>query len=287
MNAPYGPFKYSPVTQRPPFRFKNGAKVAVWVIPNIEFFPLNAVIPRGGSSGKVPDVPGWGMRDYGNRIGVFRLLDLMSRYGIRGTVALNSDICHQHPQIIEACLAHKWDFMGHNETNVTRLNDVAAAEEEGIIRRTIDTIEKATGAKLKGWMGAGLQETWQTLDYLHKADIEYVADWCNDDQPFRMDLGGGRTLACVPYSFDINDKLVYEIITQPPEEFGAMIRRQFDVLYREGETQARVLPIALHPYLSGAAHRIPALESAFEYICRHDHVWLATGSEIAAFARDL
>jgi peptidoglycan/xylan/chitin deacetylase (PgdA/CDA1 family) len=257
------------------------------VYPNIEFFPLNAVIPRAGASGKIPDVPGWGTRDYGNRIGVFRLIELLNRHGIRGTVALNSDICVHHPQIIEACLAHGWEIMGHNETNVTRLNDVPESEEEGLINRTIDAIEKATGARPKGWLGAGLQETWHTLQLLQQAGIEYVADWCNDDQPYFMHLNGSAKLACVPYSFEINDKMIYEVFTHTSDEFGDILRRQFDALYREGETQARVLPIALHPYLSGAAHRIDALDRALGYICGHDNVWLATGAEIATNARDL
>lgn len=287
MSSVYGPFRYSPVTAREPYRMKNGAKVAVCVFPNIEFFPLNMVIPRAGASGKIPDVPGWGMRDYGNRIGVFRLIELLNRYGIRGTVALNSDICTHHPQIVEACLAHKWELMGHNETNVTRLNEVPESEEDGIIVRTIEAIERATGERPKGWLGAGLQETWRTLPLLHKAGIEYVADWCNDDQPYNMSIGDGEKLACIPYSFELNDKMAYEAYTCTPDEFAGMLRRQFDVLYREGETQARVLPIALHPYLSGAAHRIDALDRALEYMCGHEKVWLATGSEIATFARDL
>lgn len=227
------------------------------------------------------------MRDYGNRVGVFRLIELLARFGIRGTAALNSHVCLHHPQIVEACLESNWELMGHNETNVTRLNDVAAADEEGIIRRTIETIEKTSGIRVKGWLGAGLQETWATPALLSKAGIRYVADWCNDDQPFTMDVGGGFSLACVPYSFEINDKLAYEISGQTPDEFASMIRRQFDVLYREGETQARVLPIALHPYLSGAAHRIDALARVLEYISGHEAVWLATGNEIAAYARDL
>lgn len=287
MPSEYGPFPYSPISRRPAYRFPNQARVAVLVVPNIEFFPLSADVPPVAGRGKIPDVPSWGVRDYGNRIGLFRLIEVMDRYGIRGTAALNSAICTHHPAIIEDCLVRNWEFIGHNETNSARLNELPAGEEGALIRRTVAAIELATGAPPKGWLGAGLQETWQTLDHLTDCGIEYVADWCNDDQPYQMRLAAGRKIACVPYSFETNDKAAYENQHLTPDEFGAMIQRQFDVFYREGETQVRVLTIALHPYISGVAHRIDMLDRVFGYICRHDDVWLATGSELAAVARDL
>ena len=108
----YGPFAYSPIIDRPKRRWPNGARVALWVIPNIEFFALDEQVPAAaGGGGKAPDVPAWAARDYGNRVGVFRLMDVMSRYGVRGTVALNSDLCAEHPRIIERCGDLGWDFI--------------------------------------------------------------------------------------------------------------------------------------------------------------------------------
>lgn len=286
MPAEYGPFPFSPISRRPAYRFPNKAKIAVWVIPNLEFFALSGNVPPVAGKGMTPDVPSWGIRDYGNRIGVFRIMEVMDRHGLRGTAALNSAICTHHPAIIEECLARKWEFMGHNETNTVRLNEVPANEEGELIRRTVAAIKTATGAAPKGWLGAGLQETWNTLGHLADNGIEYVADWCNDDQPYLMRVPAGR-MACVPYSFETNDKTAYETQHLTPDEFGALIQRQFDVLYREGETQARVLPIALHPYISGVPHRIDMLDRVLNYICSHDDVWLPTGSELAAVAREL
>lgn len=287
MPAEYGPFSYSPIVRRPPYRFPNQAKIAVWVIPNIEFFPLSGNVPPVAGKGITPDVPSWGVRDYGNRIGLFRLMEVMDRYGIRGTVALNSAICAHHPIVMEECLSRNWEFMGHNETNSVRLNEVPASEEGDLIRRTVAAITEATGSPPKGWLGAGLQETWQTLDHLADCGIDYVADWCNDDQPYLMRLATGRRMACVPYSFETNDKSGYEVQHLTADEFAALVQRQFDVLYRESATQARVLALALHPYISGVPHRIEALERIFSHICGRNDVWLATGSELAAVARDL
>ena len=284
----YGPFPYSPIIRRPKFAWPNGARVAVWIIPNIEFFALDEQIPAAaGGGGKVPDIPGWSVRDYGNRIGVFRIMDVMDRYKARGTVALNSELCAEHPEIIEECVKRDWELMGHNESNNRRLNAVPADEESNVIRRTVETIAKASGRKVRGWLSSGLNETWNSLDYFADAGLDYVADWANDDQPYVMTLDDGRKLMSVPYTFELNDKPAFEKAHRTADEFTDMIKRQFDVLWREGETQARVMAIALHPYITGFPHRIGALDKALEYICRHEGVWLTTGGEIAEAGRQV
>ena len=279
--ARYGPFPYSPITRRPPLKWPNGAHVALWVIPNIEFFALDEKVPAaaGGSGGKLPDVPSWAVRDYGNRVGVFRLMEVLERYGVRGTVALNSNLCAQHPEIIEEGQKLRWEWMGHNQTNTRRLNEVPE-DEPRIIHDALSEIARATGAKPVGWLGSGLQETWNTLDLLAENGVEYVCDWVNDDQPYVMSLDGGRRIVSVPYSHDINDKPAFEHMHLTAPEFQDMICRQFDTLYREGAESGRVMAIALHPYITGVPHRIGALDAALAYICRHEGVWRATGSEI-------
>ena len=282
----YGPFPYSPIIRRPEFSWPNGARIAVWIIPNIEFFALDEQIPAAaGGGGKAPDIPGWSVRDYGNRIGIFRMMEVMDRYKARGTVALNSELCAEHPVIIEECIKRNWELMGHNESNTRRLNAVPTEEESDVIRRTVETIAKASGRKVKGWLSSGLNETWNSLDYFADSGLDYVADWANDDQPYVMTLDDGRTLMSVPYTFELNDKPAFEKHNFTAEQFDTMIRRQFDVLWREGETQARVMAIALHPYITGFPHRIGALDSALNYICGHEGVWLATGCEIAEAGR--
>jgi allantoinase len=276
----YGPYPYSPIIHRPRLTWPNGAHIALWVIPNIEFFALDER-PGGSGGGKVPDVALFAERDYGNRVGVFRMMEVLDRYKIRGTAALNSDVCAQHPVIIEEGNKRNWEWMGHNETNTRRLNEAAPGEEPRIIKNVFSTIERATGAAPRGWLGSGLQETWDTLDLLAAEGFEYVCDWVNDDQPYTMTLDGGRQLISVPYTIDLNDKPAFDDRSRTAEEFQNMICRQFDVLYREGERSGRVMAIALHPYLIGMPHRIDAFDKAMEYVCRHDKVWLATGGEIA------
>ena len=147
--ARYGPFPYSPIVRRPPLKWPNGAQVALWVIPNIEFFSLDEKVPAaaGGSGAPIPDIPAWSARDYGNRVGVFRLMELLDRHGIRATVALNSELCAEHPAIIEEGNKLHWEWMGHCESNTRRLNAAAPGEEPRIIKNTLATIAQATGAQ--------------------------------------------------------------------------------------------------------------------------------------------
>jgi allantoinase len=283
--SPYGPFPYSPINRRPQFVLPGGARVALWVINNIEFFPLDRAMPgdaneRPKGAEGTPMVRHWAQRDYGNRVGVFRLMDLLARRGIRSTVALNSDVCDHHPEIIEDCLKLGWEFMGHNRTNVERLNEVPPEKERELIVHCLERIARATGRRPVGWLGSGLQETWNTLDHLAEAGCLYVADWVNDDQPYLMDIGG-RSLVSVPYSYETNDTAAIVRSRYTPLEFERMICDQFDVLWREGEQSARVMAICLHPYVTGQPHRVAALERALDHILAHDGVWKATGEEIA------
>jgi allantoinase len=283
----YGPFSYSPIIHRPPLRWPNGAHVALWVVPNIEFFALDEKVPpgSGGTGVPVPDVPTWSSRDYGNRVGVFRLMEVLDRYGIRATVALNSELCAEHPAIIEEGNKLRWEWMGHCESNTRRLNAAAPGEEPRVIKDSLATIERGVGARPRGWLGSGLQETWNTLDLLAAEGCDYVCDWTNDDQPYIMTLDGGKTLVSVPYSHEINDKPAFERFNRTADEFREMICRQFDVLYREGAQSGRVMAIAIHPYLTGVPHRIDAFAQALAYITQHERVWKATGAEIAAHYR--
>jgi peptidoglycan/xylan/chitin deacetylase (PgdA/CDA1 family) len=285
--AIYGPYPYLPITERKPFAWPDKARLALWVIPNIEFFHLDDPMPGvnnerlSGSQVKTPNVRNWALRDYGNRVGIWRFFDVLSRHRIRATVALNSDICVYHPQIIKRAVELEWDFMGHCQTNARRLNELPLEQEKQAIHDTLDTIARATGRKVTGWLGAGLAETWSTLDHLLDEGVQYVADWTCDDLPFRMNVGG-RTLFSIPYSLQVNDTTQFYNQKATFEDFEKLIKAQFDCLYGEAGAVPRVMAIAIHPFVSGVPHWIGALDRALAYICGHEGVWRATGSEIIA-----
>ena len=281
----YGPFKYRPIKGRPKLVWPNGARIALWVNPNVEFFALDDVMPGNLNErvprdrAHIPNVRNWSVRDYGNRVGVWRLMEVLTRYGIRASAALNSEVCVHHPEIVQEMMRLGWELIGHNQTNAKRLTEMPPDQERAAILATLETIEQASGTRPVGWLGAGLAETWHTLDHLAEAGIRYVCDWVNDDQPYTMEIGTPR-LVSLPYSVQINDVPAYFDFKQSVPEFEQMIRRQFDVLYREGAESGRVMAIAVHPFVTGQPHRIVALERALDHICAHDGVWKATGGEI-------
>jgi peptidoglycan/xylan/chitin deacetylase (PgdA/CDA1 family) len=278
----YGPFPYVPINDRPKLQWPNGARLAVWIIPNIEFFPLTLGIPGSPytSHAPVPSVRAWAQRDYGNRVGIWRIMDVLQKHGVRASPTMNSDICDHHPQIVKAAVELGWEILGHNETNSRWLNQMEPQEEKPSIARTLSKIGALSGKKPVGWLGAGLAETWDTLDYLADEGVQYIADWVSDDQPFFITLDDGRKLVSIPYSYEINDSPFLYTRNGTIEQFVSAIKRQFDVLYAEGARSARVMAICLHPYLIGVPHRIGGLDEAVSYIAAHDRVWFATGSEI-------
>lgn len=281
----YGPFRNVPIDRRPKLEWPNGARIALWVNPNIEFFRLDDVMPGNVNErvtkehARVPNIRNWSLRDYGNRIGVWRLMKVLSRYGVRATAAINSEVCDHHPEIVEEAMRLRWELMGHGQTNAMRLNEMSGDAERDAIFAALDTIERVSGVRPTGWLGPGLAETWNTLEYLSEAGIRYVSDWINDEQPYTMDVGSPRMVS-LPYSVQTNDVPAYFDMKCSVPEFERMLKAQFDTLYNEGAESGRVMAIAVHPFVTGQPHRIGALDAALAHICSHDGVWLATGKEI-------
>ncbi|MGE0797535.1 MAG: polysaccharide deacetylase family protein [Lautropia sp.] len=270
---------------RPRLIWPDGARIVLWIAPNIEFFGLDSNLP-GRDNERIPDdrawrpsVRNWCVRDYGNRVGIWRIFDVMRKHGLRGTAPLNSQICIQHPQIVKRAMELEWEFMGHNQTNSVRCVDVPPEAERDEIRATLDLIEQTTGKRPRGWLGAGTAETWNTVDHLLAEGCDYVGEWTNDEQPYVMTLDAGR-LVSIPYTSEINDVTCYFNRNLDPEQYEKALKRHFDVLYRDGQVNGRVLGIPVHPFITGTPQRIDAFDSALSYMLSHSGVWKATGAEI-------
>jgi peptidoglycan/xylan/chitin deacetylase (PgdA/CDA1 family) len=282
----HGRYDYSPIIDRPVLRWPDGARVAVWVIPNIEHFLFNVQSTSLASIGPLnPDIRNYSWRDYGVRVGIWRMMDIMERYRVKGTVALNSDVCREYPRIIEEGNKLGWEWMGHGITNSVILNAQSEAEERKLIREVVTTITKIAGEAPRGWLGPALSETVNTLDILAENGIEYVGDWVNDDQPYPMKVKKGRMFS-MPYSQEINDIPALLGLHQSPERFGQMICDQFDVLYEDGAKTGRVMSICLHPFLVGHPHRSKYFAKALAHITSRSEVWVTTGSEILDWYKD-
>ena len=275
----YGPFAYTPINRRPKVVWPEGNHLALWIVPNIETFPLNEPVP--GGTGVAPDIINWAPRDYGARVGIFRMMEVMEKHNIRGTVALNSEVCDDYPEIIEDSIALNWEFMGHNQSNSRYLHTMEDQPGRDLVGETLKHIENSTGTRPKGWLSSGLQQNWTTLDALIDGGVKYVADFINDDQPYVMNVDG-REICSIPYSAEINDLPQCLRMNRTADEFRQMVCQQFDTLYRESveSGSGRVMAICLHPFVIGVPHRIGALDEALKYITGHKGVWCATGSEI-------
>lgn len=266
---PFALFPFRAIVDHPPVKWPGDARVAVWIIPNIEHFHLE--LP-----GPLPDVRNHSRRDYGNRVGLWRIIEVMEKHGVKGTVALNAEIAKYYPRIMQELAQLDWELMGHGLTNSTMLSQLDKSGEEACIQQVRELIE-AQGRRMHGWLGPGLIETWHTLELLKAAGCSYVADWVNDDLPYKMNNG----LYAIPYSIELNDMPLYNTPSLSNEEFYNRIVEAFDVLYEEaGRKGGRVMAIALHPFLIGTPSRIRILDRALAHIRAHDGVWFARGHEI-------
>ena len=273
--------RYEPITQRPPFVLPNRARVAVWTIVNVEnWLPDNAmprtVLPPPMGQPLVPDLPNWCWHEYGMRVGFWRFLDALRSRGLRATLALNGSTCKEYTALCEAACHAGWEFMGHGYVQKPMH---ALADQAGAIAQTIDAIRGVTGRPPRGWESPGLTETAETIDLLAEAGIEYVADWVLDDQPVSIKTHTGQMVS-IPYTVELNDVVISAIQQQQSDEIFRRGRDQFDRLYTEGATIARVMAIAIHPYLTGVPHRIRYLEALYDYILSHAGVLMLTGEEI-------
>ena len=272
---------YSPIFHRPPLKLPGNARIAIWPVINVEEWDINeamarAVLPTPQGVGVIPDIANFGWFDYGLRVGFWRFKQVLDRHGIRATVSLNASVCQSYPQLVQESLDAGWEMLGHGF--IQRVIN-KEPDERVVIKRTIETIEAFTGEKLRGWMGPGLAETFDTPDILADEGIEYVADWCNDDQPYEMKVKTGRLVA-VPYTLELNDIPIYVVQHHRSPEIFERARDQFDTLYREGGDSARIMCISTHPYITGVPHRIKYYDMIFEYMKKFEGVLFMTGSEI-------
>jgi allantoinase len=277
-------FVYSPIVQRPRIEWPGGARLAFWIATNHEFYELD---PPLGKTRKPwprvqPDVLAYSQRDYGNRVGIWRLLELVDRWGVRGSISWNVALGDHHPETTEPFLERGWEFFSHGTYNTRYLFELSEAQERAVIEDSIETIARLTGQGPTGFLAPALTYTERTFDLLAEYGFLYTCDLFHDDQPFPVQVRSGR-LVSVPYTLELNDVYAYNYFLYPPDEYGRMIREQFDVLHAEG---GRVMCTAIHPYLVNQPHRQRAYEEAIEYVLGHDDVWVTTGAEIARWYYD-
>jgi allantoinase len=275
--------RYSPIVTRPKLVWPGGARVALWLVPNVEHYEY---LPRAGQLRDPwprmphPDVHGYSRADYGNRIGFWRMLEAIDRYAIPCTVSLNLAVYEHFPDIMEACEARQWEVLCHGIYNTDYLWGLAEADERAVIADCVATHRRLTGRELPGWFSPAGTWTVNTPDLVAAAGIKYYCDWGGlDEQPFPMRVKGGRLLG-MPYGLDVNDGVNFRVNIEA-EEFADDTIAQFDRLYADGAANGRVMCLPVHPFILGQPHRVRHLDRILRHIAGHDSVWMATGGQIA------
>jgi peptidoglycan/xylan/chitin deacetylase (PgdA/CDA1 family) len=278
----HGFFDYSPIVSRPHVPLPDGKRLAFWVGLNVEHYQYGqqALSLAPFTAQLVPDPLNHGWRDYGPRVGVWRLMELLDRHGIRASAITNAAVFEHYPEIVAAGREREWAWVGHGNDNSSWWVGMGPDDERAAIERIAGQFEQATGARPRGWLGPALTSTAHTNDVLAQLGFSYSLDWANDDQPYRLNVAQG-TLLALPYSSEVNDIPAFVLHHHTPEQFAQSVIDQFDQLYEEGERSLRVMGIGLHPFLAGQPFRARALERALAHIAAHDDVWLATSDEIA------
>lgn len=277
---------HSPLPARPPLRWPGGARVALWVAPNIEhyeYLPEKIRVRNPWPRVPHPDILGYGLRDYGNRVGVWRLMEVFDRFQLPVTVSLSMAVLDMYPDIAEAMMKREWEFMSHGLYNTRYHWNMSEAEEREAIEECQAIHLRHTGKRLAGWFSPAASNTRLTPDLVAESGIRYLCDLYHDDQPTPIRVRSGQ-LTSLPYSMEINDSIAWRR-GQEAEAFAQKIRDEFDTLYAEGEVHGRVMNIAVHPFIMGQPHRIEALAKALDYILGHDGVWCATGAQIVDWYR--
>ncbi len=272
---------YSPIVHRPRLAWPNGARLALWVVPNIEHYEYLPAFVRTRDPwprSPYPDILGYAGRDYGNRVGLWRFFELTDALGLRCTVSLNLAVIQHFPAILEAMEKRCWELMAHGIYNTRYHWDATEDEERAAMMECREIHRALTGRELRGWFSPAITNTLRTFDLAAACGYDYVADLYHDDQPFPVRTRTGRLLS-MPYSVDLNDVIVNRHGGEAADLAG-MIRDSFDTLYAEGTAQGRVLCVALHPFWIGQPHRLGAFRRAMEYILAHPGVWVATAAEI-------
>jgi peptidoglycan/xylan/chitin deacetylase (PgdA/CDA1 family) len=273
-------YPYSPIVRRPPLTLPEGKRLAVWIgVANEHFlFGRRALSLAEFTAHLVPDPLNHGWRDYGPRVGIWRLMELFDRYRVPVTSLLNGDVVEEHPEIVAEGVERGWAFVGHGATNSTFLVGMTRDEERAEIARVTEQIAAATGSRPRGWIGPALTESEHTGDILAELGYTYTLNWGIDDEPVRMTSG----LLSVPYSAEVNDLPAFVVHHHTAAEFRDMLIDQFDQLLAEGTARPRVMGFGIHPFLVGQPYRARHFASVLEHMTAHrDEVWFTTADGVA------
>ncbi|MFZ9395792.1 MAG: polysaccharide deacetylase family protein [Erythrobacter sp.] len=276
-------YPWSAMHQRPPVTWPKGS-VAVWLCVSLEWFPITPGGPfkaPGHMQTAYPDYRHYTARDYGNRVGAWRMLEAFDKAGVKASFATNAAIAERYPELVAAVQAGGHEIIAHStDMNGTIDSTLPEAEERALIGQAMQRLETATGSRPAGWLSIARQQSWRTLDILKDEGLGYCCDWVNDELPYRFANG----LTNLPLNHELSDRQIVTVQQKCADSWAESMRDAFDWLAREAEASCggRMLPIHLTPYIMGLPYRIGALESLLGDLAARAEAWFARGCDIVA-----
>jgi len=278
----HGRYGYSAITRRPDYSWPGGKRLAVYLGFNIEHFDFGAGLGAAlGPKSPEPDVLNYSWRDYGNRVGVWRCLELFDQLKLPAAAIINTALYDYCPEVIEACVKRGDELVGHGHTNSDRQAEMGEESETGLLVSCREKIFKESKKNISGWLSPWISESAVTPDLLAETGYRYTLNWCHDDQPVKFTTRSGKTLWSIPYPQELNDIPMIVARQMDASDFADMIVDNFDEMLRQCGAQPLVMGIALHPYVVGQPYRLRHLRRALEHIAaRPQQVWLTTPGAI-------
>ena len=287
-------YDWSPIVTRGVLRWPDDARVALCVIVNLELMEWtppedsfeSATLAGGSAVRPFPDYARLSHREYGHRVGVFRVLDVLERHGIPATIAMDSMTAENYPYLVKHCLNRGCEIIGHG-VSVSRMitSRMSEQQERDYIRQSVESIKRATGSVPSGWLGPEYGESPRTPQILAEQGVRYVCDWANDEQPYPMKTQDGEMYA-LPIMLELDDVNAMSVRRMAVDRYGELIKEGFATLYRDGARSGRLMVLNLHPWLIGQPFRIGYLDDALGNLMRREGVWAATGAKIVDWYRN-
>jgi len=278
-------YDWSILPHRKKVKWPSGARVALWITTDLEFFPLDQPAKPfkapGGMVTPYPDLRHYTTRDYGNRVGIQRLWSVLDKHKIKSSVAMNSKVAERYPYLVQKINGRGDEIiaMGVDQGKL-HYGGMDDATEIAQVNESVNTLRKLSGQAVKGWMSPAKSESWNTLKHVKAAGIDYVCDWTADDMPFELKTPNGNLWA-LPHSSEISDRKIILDNKHNEDEFVEQVKDQFSVLYKESAKHGgRILSISLTPYIMGLHYRVKYLDQVLGWLMKQKNVWPATGTEI-------
>lgn len=275
-------YPWSALKDRPPVTWPGGKRVAVWICVSLEWFPITPVDTPFRAPGHMvtpyPDYRHYTSRDYGTRVGFYRLLDAFAAAGVTASIATNAAIAERYPQVIADIVAAGHEIVAHStDMNGTIASGLAIEDERALIANSLDAIERVAGTRPRGWLSIARSQSWNTLDLLRDAGLDYTCDWVNDELPYRFTNG----LIDLPLNHELSDRQIITVQQQSADSYAQQMRDAYDWLSAEaGREGGRMLPLHVTPYIIGLPYRIGAFEDLLRDLAGREDAWFATGAAI-------